>query len=102
MPEEQTAPTPAYLHRNIELEDSDVSKYRKCYEFLNRTGFERISGDFGIGSYVRLDGTGVSLKSESQLLQPPKVKLAIALPTGSKFLEELIKEFSETEKQIRR
>lgn len=99
---EQKAPTPQYSHRNIEIEDSDFSKYKRAYEFLNKTGFEPIVTDFATSCYVRPDGTGVCLKTESTLLHPPITKLAIALPKDSKFLEELIAEFPETEKQLRR
>ena len=103
MPEENTQPpTPQYNHKRIELEDPDLTKYRKAYDFLNRVGFEPISTGFALSCYVRLDGTGVELKTESELLQKPKLKLAIALPQGSKFLDELVAEFPETKKQLGR
>ena len=104
MPEQNTKPpTPPYSHRHVELEDSsDFSKYKEVSEFLNRVGFELISTGFATGCYVRLDGTGVELRLETSLLKPTKLKMAIALPRNSKFLEELVKELPETEEQIRR
>ena len=104
MSEEKTQiPTPEYRHINIELEDTpDFSKYKRAYGFLNKNRFVPISSKFRTSAYVWADGTGIELKSTTELFSSLKVNFAIALPQGSKFLEELIAEFPETEKQIRR